>query len=99
MCWRGRPALQIHWAIYRMRFCMDLRWQPYFRLCVHCLSTQQLHMEFAMEESAVSVVITYLIACGSILAMLSILLRQHIEQQKRLKEMTEELQRISENMA
>lgn len=47
---------------------------------------------FASEDSAISVVVTFLIACISMVAMLSILLQQHIEQQKRMKTMAQELQ-------
>lgn len=46
---------------------------------------------FASEDSIASSIITFLIACCSIVTMLNILLRQHAEQQKCMEEMTEEL--------
>lgn len=46
----------------------------------------------AAEDDLLSVTITFLIACFSILAMLSILLRQHEEQRRCMNELTEELQ-------
>lgn len=56
------------------------------------LSNPGLFAGVAAEDSLVSVMSTFLIACVSIVAMLSILLKQHDKQQERLKEMTEELQ-------
>lgn len=50
---------------------------------------------FAAEEDTASVVITFLIACCSIVAMLSILLRQHAEQQKCMRTMTDDLQKMA----
>lgn len=47
---------------------------------------------FAAEESTLSVIITFLIACYSMIAMLIILLNQHAEQQKCMNQMTDELQ-------
>lgn len=47
---------------------------------------------FATEDDPISIIVTFLIACISIAAMLNILLRQHSEQQQRMKDMTQELQ-------
>lgn len=46
----------------------------------------------ALEDSTASAVITFLIACYSITVMLSILLRQHLEQQRCMKQMTADLE-------
>lgn len=50
---------------------------------------------FAVEDSVTSAIITFLIAGSSIAAMLGILIKQHEEQQKCMKGMTKELQRMA----
>lgn len=47
---------------------------------------------FVVEENLLSAVITFLIASGSIISMLTILLRQYAQQQKCMQQMTEDLQ-------
>lgn len=54
----------------------------------------EFFVTFMQHDSWISVLITLLIACSSIVAMMSILLRQHDEQRKRMEHMTEELQKM-----
>lgn len=56
------------------------------------LRTPAFFSAFASEDTPVSVIVTFLIACVSIAVMLNILLRQHKEQQQRMTDMTQELQ-------
>lgn len=64
-------------------------------LIVWKMSNPEFFSAIALEDSAVSAVITFLIACYSIAVMLSILLRQHLEQQRCLKKMTADLERMA----
>lgn len=61
-------------------------------LIVWKINNPEFFSPFAAQQNTISVVITFLIACISIAAMLSILLKQHIEQQKCLQKMTADLE-------
>lgn len=61
-------------------------------LIIWKLNNPDFFSAFSAKENIISVVITFLIACYSIIAMLTLLLRQHEEQQKRMHELAEELQ-------
>lgn len=61
-------------------------------LIIWKMSNPESFYFFAAEENLVSAIITFLIACYSIVAMLTILLKQYAEQQNCMKKMTDELQ-------
>lgn len=64
-------------------------------LIVWRMSSPDFFSAFALEDSALSAVITFFIACYSITVMLYILLRQHLEQQRSLKKMAADLEMMA----
>lgn len=64
-------------------------------LIIWKMSNPDFFSALASEENVVSAIMTFLIACYSIVIMLSLLLRQYIEQQRCMKEMTDELQQMA----